>query len=143
MYICIYTYSYVHILTLSAVFLSFCLVVSLQGNGTMDIYSFFSEMNETETLYGHWLLGVVGAGGNKPELAWDQYLEVTHALNLFEMCVSSFVHRARRGGAHPNNEEEEERFRGLACMLFGTKAMIHPWFPRARTTFLVFVGFVD
>lgn len=42
----------------------------------MDVYSFFSEMGEVETQYGHWLLGAVGAGGQKAEIAWDQYLEV-------------------------------------------------------------------
>lgn len=46
-----------------------------QGDSTMDVYSFFSEMGEIETQYGHWILGAVGAGGPIPNITWDQYLE--------------------------------------------------------------------
>lgn len=49
----------------------------------MDIYSFFSEIGELETRYGHWLLGAVGAGGDKTDITWDQYLEV-----WLEKCAS-------------------------------------------------------
>lgn len=42
----------------------------------MDIYSFFSEMGEVETRYGHWVLEAVGAGGESTDVTWDQYLEV-------------------------------------------------------------------
>eukprot|EP00903_Cladosiphon_okamuranus_P006370 g6237.t1 len=54
-----------------------------KGDSTMDIYSFFSEMGEVETQYGHWLLGAVGAGGQKTEIVWDQYLEVVCFFCMF------------------------------------------------------------
>lgn len=48
-----------------------------QKNGTMDIYSFFSEMGEVETRYGHWLLEAVGVDETKTDITWNQYLEVS------------------------------------------------------------------
>eukprot|EP00752_Nemacystus_decipiens_P014289 g12709.t1 len=54
-----------------------------KGDSTMDVYSFFSEMGEVETQYGHWLLEAVGAGGLKTEIAWDQYLEVVCFFCMF------------------------------------------------------------
>lgn len=57
----------------------------------MDVYSFFSEMEEVETQYGHWLLGAVGAGGHKPEIVWDQYLEVRVSGNLVDDCADALL----------------------------------------------------
>lgn len=51
-------------------------VIVIQGDFTMDVYSFFSEIGEQESRYGHWILRAVGAGGEKTEVTWDQYLEV-------------------------------------------------------------------
>lgn len=53
----------------------------------MDVYSFFSEMGEVETEYGHWLLGAVGAGGQKTDIIWDQYLEVRASEHYLLMIV--------------------------------------------------------
>lgn len=49
----------------------------------MDIYSFFSEMGEVETRYGHWVLEAVGAGGESTDVTWDQYLEVRTLYDIF------------------------------------------------------------
>ncbi|CAM9951493.1 unnamed protein product, partial [Ectocarpus fasciculatus] len=50
----------------------------------MDVYSFFSEVGEDETQYGHWLLEAVGAGGQQNrDITWDQYLEVVCFFSMF------------------------------------------------------------
>eukprot|EP00904_Undaria_pinnatifida_P007646 jgi/Undpi1/4010/HiC_scaffold_16.g07378.m1 len=54
-----------------------------KGDGTMDIYSFFSEMGEVETRYGHWVLEAVGAGGESTDVTWDQYLEAVCFYSMF------------------------------------------------------------
>lgn len=64
--------------SLSVAFAS-CGGTTVQRDSTMDIYSFFSEMGKAETQYGHWVLAAVGAGGDKTNLTWDEYLEVKTA----------------------------------------------------------------
>lgn len=52
----------------------------------MDVYSFFSEMGEVETRYGHWLLEAVGLKGDDTDITWDQYFEVRSIGRDVEAC---------------------------------------------------------
>ncbi|CAM9373052.1 unnamed protein product [Pylaiella littoralis] len=83
-----------------------------KGDSTMDIYSFFSEMGERETQYGHWLLETVGAGGQVTDITWDQYLEVVCFFSMFSRHeVLRFVFGAldpgRRGYLDENDFQQK------------------------------------
>lgn len=65
----------------------------------MDVYSFFSEMEQPETKYGDWLLRAIGAGGENTNISWDQYLEVKYTTALSVENTQPMRTKLRRKGS--------------------------------------------